>query len=332
MDAEQKGTTMDDAVASLLAPEPKSEPVETESEDTEAEAISRDEAPDDATADADEVEAAEDDTDAAGDEDGETDDTEEEAEADEEPQLFTVKVRGEEKQVTLEELTRSYSGQAHITQGMQEAAAAKKEAEALKQTVEEQREQLVRFVQGIQQTGVMQAPQMPPLEMRQTDPIGYMEAKDQYDRDMLAYQQQQQQLAQLHQQRQAETAAQRKARLAEEGQKLAEAIPDFADAEKAPRLRSQLVDYARSQGLTDQDLQRLEDHRAVVLLHKAMLYDTTRDTAAKAKEKIAKARPVVKGGTKGKPDPARKAREEARKRLKASSGRDIDAAVNLILE
>lgn len=324
-----KGMTEDDALSLLVQPE-QSEPVEETSEDTEAEAISQDEAPGEAEADADETETEDDDADVDGEESDETDDAEEEAEADEEPQLFTVKIRGKETQVTLDELTRSYSGQAHITQGMQEVAAARKEAESLKQTLEEQRDQLVQFVSTLQQQGVMQPPQMPSLEMRQSDPLGYMEAKDQYDRDMLAYQQQQSQFAQLQQQRQQETQAQMQARLAEEGRKLAEALPEYGDPERAPKAKAALVDYAKSQGLSDEDLSGLTDHRAVVLLHKAMLYDKTQQTAAKAKEKIAKAKPVVKGGAKVKADPARKARDEARKRLK-SNGNDMDAALNLIM-
>ena len=46
----------------------------------------------------------------------------EHSEAVEEPQTFAVKVDGREMRVTLDELTRGYSGQAFIQKGMQEVA------------------------------------------------------------------------------------------------------------------------------------------------------------------------------------------------------------------
>ena len=63
--------------------------------------------------------------------DDQDEDEAEEAEDAGQQELYTVKVDGEEREVTLEDLKRSYSGQAYISKGMNEAAQQKKEDKAV---------------------------------------------------------------------------------------------------------------------------------------------------------------------------------------------------------
>ena len=101
---------MEAAVNSLLIMDEPSEPDEApqESPATEPEL------------EAQETEAQEDDAEAEYSEDVEADDEEESQE--QAPSKYTVKFDGKEIAVTLDDLKRSFSGQAYIQKGMQEAA------------------------------------------------------------------------------------------------------------------------------------------------------------------------------------------------------------------
>ena len=101
-----------EAVANTLIVDeaaPEEEPTQTlDEEDVEAEAPEED---------ALEEEAEE------GDEEDEAEEAEDAGQTEE---LYTVKVDGSEQEVTLEDLKRSYSGQAYIQKGMQETADSQK--------------------------------------------------------------------------------------------------------------------------------------------------------------------------------------------------------------
>jgi len=80
--------------------------------------------------------------------------------------------------------------------------------------------------------------------------------------------------------------------------KLAQAIPEFADPEKGGKLKEELVSYGTRLGYSEAELGGVTDHRAIVVLHKAKLWDDLQGSKSKAKEKVSKSRPVVKPGAK----------------------------------
>ena len=127
MDNTTDGTI--DAVAASLIEQPSQVEDAEIIEDDAAEQVSED--------DTEEVSAEDDAADEAVEEDGDEPsdeyDDQEDQEATEEPaqQLYTVKVDGKTKQVTLDELTRGYSGQAYIQQGMEQLASAKKQMQEM---------------------------------------------------------------------------------------------------------------------------------------------------------------------------------------------------------
>ena len=104
--------TLEQVAESLLAPE---EPVEEQVEDV-AEEVAEEVESEEVELDADEAEEYDE-----ADTEEEDDEEDEVEEAQEQPETFTVKVDGEEIEVTREELTRSYSGQKYIQKQMQEA-------------------------------------------------------------------------------------------------------------------------------------------------------------------------------------------------------------------
>lgn len=261
-------TDLDAAVESLLIqPEP-----EAETEDPEPqEATGEDEAQDEGTEEAqsEDAEAEDDDEteEVEASDDDEEDEVTEEDDGEKQPDLITVKVDGEEKQVTLDDLKRAYSGQDYIQKGMQEAAAKRKEAEALYSQIEAQRDQFLQAFQQMQQTGIKAPPAPPDQSLIDSDPIGYMQDKARYDAEMQEYQAQQQQLQQMQAQ---QTQAQQQARalyLQEQQQKLATLVPEFGDAEKAPEFQRRLIETAESAyGFSKEELAGVVDARHVQVL------------------------------------------------------------------
>lgn len=238
-------STPDEAPQEAPAPEPELEAQETEAPEAETEEV---DAPE-------EVEA-----------DDEEDTAQEQA-----PSKYTVKVDGKEVEVTLDDLKRSFSGQAYIQKGMQEAAEARKAATELYQTLQTEQAKFMQVVQTIQEQGFKAPPQAPDITMMDKDPIGYMQAEARYRKDLAEFQTQQQQIQQT-------AAAQRQMQekalaefVAEQSKVLQSRIPEFADPNKAREITGKIRTIAsEAYGFTDQELGGIVDARHVQVLHDAM--------------------------------------------------------------
>ena len=250
---------MEAAVNSLLIMDEPSEPDEApqESPATEPEL------------EAQETEAQEDDAEAEYSEDVEADDEEESQE--QAPSKYTVKFDGKEIEVTLDDLKRSFSGQAYIQKGMQEAAETRKQATELFQTLQAEQSKFMQVVQTIQEHGFKAPPQAPDIAMMDKDPIGYMQQEARYRKDAAEYQTQQyqiQQTAAAHRQMQDRAMAEF---VTEQSKVLQSRIPEFANAEKAREITGKIRNTAsEAYGFTDQELSGIVDARQVLALHDAM--------------------------------------------------------------
>lgn len=271
----QTTDTIEAAVESLLAPAKDEPKAEVAVEDEPEEQLEAD--------DEDAAEYSEDE----GEEPDLTDDEDEESEETDVPKtpsLYAVKVDGAEKQVTLEELKRDYSGQAYIQKGMQEAAVARKEAESIFQTLQTERQQFLATLENIQQQGVMRAPQAPDIRLMDTDPIGYMQQKAHYDNNLQDYQSQQRQLYDQAQRHNALQEQARKEELQQQTRRLIEAIPEFGDPEKAPVLQNKLLQFASKYGLSAEEVASTVDARLVQVLYDAYKYNRLSAVKDKAKK------------------------------------------------
>jgi len=280
--------------------------------------------PEEESNEADEYEDGEDLDDTADDESDDQDEDEaEEAEDAGQQELYTVKVDGEEREVTLDDLKRSFSGQAYIQKGMQEAAEAKKEAEGVYQALLNERQQLSNLLYQAQSGQIAQPPIPPSRELFNNDPIGYMEAKLSYDEALQTYQNQQYQIQQVTEQQNYQMQIAQQQYLQGEMQRLAQAIPEFSDAKTASKLKEDLVQFGSKLGYSEAELSEVMDHRAILVLQKAMKYDQLVEGKSKATQKASNARPVVKPGTKktGRTGAA-KQRQNAQARMKKTGSID----------
>lgn len=216
-----------------------------------------------------------DDADASSDEtDPEQSEEGEETEEEEQPQVFTVKVDGKEVEVTLDELQKGYSRTQDYTRKTQQIAEVRKQTESELQAVRAEREQYAQLL-GALQAQVQQAaqPQVDWDRLYQEDPIEWVRQRElvrENQEKAAAIQSEQQRLAQLSQQEQAQ---QRQMLLAQEQEALVAAIPEWKDAKKAQAEKAMLVQFGQKVGFTPDELKNVVDHRAVVMLRKAALYD-----------------------------------------------------------
>ncbi len=249
-------------------------------------------------------------------------DVEEEA-----PQLqtFTVKVDGQEVEVTQEELINGYSRQQDYTRKTQELSQQRK-------TIEQQQAELA-------QRDAIYSQLLPKMEAQlkgelanepdwnalyEDDPVGYVREKQLWDEKkeklsaVSAEQQRLQQEALVKQQQQIQ-------QFVEYGnQKLLEIIPEWQNPEVAAKEKAAISEYAMKElEYTPEEIQQVYDYRALLGLRNAWLNSKTVEATKKKPTQKAPAR-VARPGTTNRPKtttPVKKAKQRL-----AKTGKTSDAA------
>ena len=246
----------------------------------------------------------------------------------EEPPKYRVKAAGEEKEVTLDELIKSYQLGTDYTKKSQAVAEERKAVEAERQRIEEARflrDQYAERLQVIEQM-LNQQPETENLDyLKENDPIGYAVK-------VAEMSQREKQLAQVQAERQRiEAERQREQQeylgnvVQAEARKLAEALPEYADPQKGERIRKELREFGVKAGFTEQELASVYDSRHVLVLWKAAQFDKLQSAKPSITKKVNEAPKMVKPGVS---QPRDSNADELRK-LKArakQSGRVADAA------
>tara|TARA_R110000751_G_scaffold249717_1_gene349345 strand:- start:47 stop:1042 length:996 start_codon:yes stop_codon:yes gene_type:complete len=322
----QMDGTIESAISSLIAPEEiiedtiEEETQETEEISAESEVEEEIDSEEDVTED-EEVEAS--------DSDEDYEDQVEDARS-EEPQKYSVKVDGQETEVSLEDLKQGYSGQKYVQKGMQETADMKKEVATVYEALNNERQVIAELYQSIQQGGIATQPVKPTKELFDADPIGYMQQNITYEEEMGAYNQQMAQIQQVSQQSSVASENAQKAYLQEQMQILQKDIPDFADEKKSVLLREKLVQTGTNHyGYTTDEISQITDARAIKVLHDAQKYQDIISGKSKAKVKTQSANSVIKPGAKKVSTPKAKVRSRQMAKLRGSG--DMKDALDLIL-
>ena len=318
--------TIESAISSLIAPEEiiedtiEEETQETEEISAESEVEEEIDSEEDVTED-EEVEAS--------DSDEDYEDQVEDARS-EEPQRYSVKVDGQETEVSLEDLKQGYSGQKYVQKGMQETADMKKEVATVYEALNNERQVIAELYQSIQQGGIAPQPVKPSKELFDADPIGYMQKNITYEEEMGAYNQQMAQIQQVSQQSSVASENAQKAYLQEQMQILQKDIPDFADEKKCQILRERLVTTGTNHyGFTNDEISQITDARTIKVLHDAHRYQDIISGKSKAKVKTQSANSVIKPGAKKVSTPKAKVRSRQMAKLRGSG--DMKDALDLIL-
>lgn len=294
--------------------------------DTSDEGEAEEEGSDDSEAEAEEGEAEPE----AEEEESAEEEAEEEGE--EEPEgKFTVKVDGKPVKVTLDELTKGYSRQADYTKKSQALADARKVAESEFTAVQQERARYAQILVVAEQR-LMQAalPERDWEKLRTEDPVTFAAEWAQHQRvresHAIEYQKLKTEQARLAQVQQIDQQKHLAAHVEVEQGKLLAALPTWSDPKVAGAEKKALVEFGASLGFTQEELDGVFDHRAVLALYKAMQYDTLQKRRPEARKVIeqAKTKVLTPGSVSNQPKVST-ARKQAEQRF-LKSGRVSDAA------
>jgi hypothetical protein len=253
----------------------------------------------------------------------------EEPEEVEEEQTFTIKAAGEEKEVTLDELKKSYQLGSDYTKKTQEVAEQRKIIEQEAKAIIEARQVRDNYSQKLQAIEQFLTGQNDnPAElaaMKENDPVGYAVKVAEMTEKREQLQTVQAERARLAQEQQTESQAQMQRFVEQEQIKLAESLPEFSDKTKGEQIRNDIRSYGKKVGFTDEELSQVYDSRHVLVLHKAAQYDKLMAGKAGVKKKVAKAPKTVKSGAKVKQNVTDIQKKQLKRLQQTGSARDAAA-------
>jgi len=326
--AETGNFDINTAIDSLLAtpPEKDMESEGRQGEEAEAEAPTLEAEAE--TYEAEEVEYEEEETEGEYEEAGEF-----EEEEPEQPLTFTVKVDGEEFEVTQEELLNGYSRQSSYTKRSQELAEQRKAFEAEAAQVNQMRDSYAQQLNQLSeqlQAANQQEPDWGELAKQYSaeDLIVYKAQLDQqkeYARQVEAEKQR------VEQEQMAERQKQMQQHLASQREEMLRRIPSWQNEETRNKERQEVVTYAQSvAGFTADEIANAADARAIELLYKAWQWDKLQKEKPIAKKKARKAPKMAKAGQpKTKAQVASRQRQQSMNRL--NKERSVNAAVDYLM-
>lgn len=328
-DSGNTALTEDQAAAkieALFSDEEEKEPTEIEPKTPAAEETPEgEESADEAEATDDEGEEAEP---SDPDESEETDDTDDETE---QPAKVKVKINGQDTEVTLDEALAGYSRTQDYTQKTQKLSEERKAFEAEQAAIRAERQQIHAKLTEYENTLQAQFTEPDWEQLLAEDPNSFARVHAAWQIHEKKIAKAAEDRAVYEQQMVKDYTAQHEQQIRAEAEKLHAAIPEWKDAEVAKSEKLALKEYAKEVGFPEDQLAAIDDHRAILLLRKAMLFDR----AEKAKVAAAKkAMPKIEKVKTAKPGPANGSKkpvsEFAKRSQRLKRSHSVDDAASLI--
>ena len=218
-----------------------------------------------------------------------------------EPLTVELKVNGEARTLTFDQLKEAASKGLSAGERWQQAATTQKRASDLATQLTQERAQVAQLLANVQNhmRAVIQA-ETPNLdELAVTDPAAWvrqkhlLEQRQQHIRDAEAA------AAYLARQEMQQRQSQQGQFLESQYERVLEALPDFREPEKARAAIGRMNTLLASVGFSNQEIEGIADHRIVKLLHtavenadKAAKYDQLKAKANAAKKRVANLPPA----------------------------------------
>ena len=336
-DQSQPGSIVEaqSAILGLLEPEeekPKKEEAKpTESEESTEE--TQDKLPEEETEEdeSDEEESEEEDV------SEESDEEEEPEEEDSKPELFTVRINGEDHEVTAEELAKGYSRQSDYTKKTQELSEYRKQLDQAAQfyqneitQTQETRQQYIGALSTAIETNMSSLTKYENTDwerLKTENMEDYLAKRDEYreaqtniDKLKQNYQQESAKQEEEYKQQYSQT-------IQEEHAKLVSILPAWAEPEKQKAIAGEIRDFALSKGYTQEELNQLVDHRSILVLMQAKAWEDSQRKITSIKQKKIKNKPKVARSGKGTVKSENtKAKSAAKMKRLRQSGHVDDAA------
>jgi len=242
--------------------------------------------------------------------------------------FYTVKVNGQELDVTLDELRNGYSRDADYRQKTEELSHQRKqfqsESEKQRQDYSQKLNELNQRLSAAQQDLNAEINSADLDKLYEEDPTEAARVERKLKKKQDA-------LNQSIQQTQAEQKQQFETFLQDQQRKLVSKMPEFSDPAKASTLKANMKSTLNNYGFNDQEVAQVYDHRIVMLVNDAMKYRSMQNSKPNIAKKITKpSKPFSSGVKQGKSEANLKLRREKFSRLKKSGS--MKAAQDVFLD
>jgi len=249
------------------------------------------------------------------------DDYDEDEGEQEQADTFTVKINGENVEVSLDELQNGYSRQADYTKKSQTLAEERKSFQQDRDAVLLERTQYSQLLGALQQQ--LQAFDEPAPDfdrMYEEDPIEASRLERQY-RQRTEQRAQKMQAIAIEQQRVNDANAQEQEQqmrglITQEAARLPDVIPEWKDEKVAAKEREELKSYLLDSGVAEEELGALVRASHIAVLRKAMLFDKGQSRVRKARKAGQQGKTVRSGSRQQQVKPSARKTKAAYQRLK----------------
>ena len=246
------------------------------------------------------------------------------------PELYTIKVDGEEEQVTLDQALSGHMREKKFHRELNKLSNERKSFEAVKAETEQLQGRYKEGWAELEKTLQVQEPNWDELRKTRTQEefnAIYTDWSIRQDQRKKV----QAEIDQVQKREQEENVIKFQQHMKNEFDNMLDKIPEWKNEKVMADERKEVVAYAKSaMGYTDDEIANAVDHRAIVALRKAMKYDNLMKKKPNLVKKVKKAPRMVKAGTpKTKNEIVANQNKKVRDRFIANSS--IDNAVELLL-
>jgi len=271
------------------------------------------------------------------DESEESQEEEVEDEDETESTVYTVKVNGQDVEVSEEELIKGYSRQQDYTQKTQQLAEYKRQMDAaagqMQQEITQTQQMRSQYVEALAtaiDTNYAHLQQFANVDwdrLKTENREEYLTKRDDYRQAQEQIDQLKSKANEAHQQQQQEMSVQHQQILQEEHSKMVSILPEWAEPDKQRAIAKTVSEFALSKGYTQEELAQLVDHRSILVLMQAKAYEdmTKKQHEVRAKKVKNKPRVITTKAKRSKSENSAGKRKEKMKRLQ-STGHVDDAA------
>ena len=249
------------------------------------------------------------------------------------PQVYTVKVDGQEVEVTLDELQSGYSRQQAYTKRSMELAEQRKAFEAEQSETRQLRDayaqQLDQLAAQIQQAN-LQEPDWRALAETMSERDLFL-AKAEFDQQKEYQKQVDAERQRIASEQSREQEQNLRQHLEVQRGEMLSRIPAWQDEGVREAERKEVISYAQKRiGFSEEEIANASDARAIELLYKAWQWDQLQEKKPAAKKRTRQAPKMAKAGRpKTKREVANRSRQEAKKRFETAG--TVDAAVEYLM-
>lgn len=203
----------------------------------------------------------------------------EETTADSNQELYDVTVNGQMQKVNLDELKQGYSKGLDYTKKTMDLGDQRRNLETEKDTISKEKDEVSKLREeyakklSVVEQNLQVEDNIDWVKLAQDDPSDYAIKKAEYDKKKDLQDRIQKEQARVNEERKQEQEKVYQSFIQSENKKLIEKMPVFGDEKKVNKVMQDIGQFALKSGYTEQELNMLVDHRALITLYQAAKYD-----------------------------------------------------------